>query len=144
MKHRNENIKKHKETNSWQLIPRFVPCLEDAGLANVLAVIQRLLFVPIQNTDAMSQTHETAFFGLAVVGFRFARREFFIICTADSSTTGWQTERSVTGHDNKRELPLTVSLQQSYSADNMPAGNRPVAGEGDIFALFVIWNSPEL
>jgi hypothetical protein len=118
--------------------------LKDAGLANVLAVIQRLLFVPIQKTDAMLQTHETAFFGLAVVGFRFARREFFVICTADSSKSGWQTERPVTGHGNKRELPLTVSLQQSYSAGIMPTGNRPVAGGGDIFALFLIWNSPEI
>ena len=102
-----------------------MPCSEDAGLANVLAVIQRLLFVPLQKTDPVLQTHETAFFGLAVVGFRFARREFFIICTADSSTSGWQTERSVTVHGNKRESPLIVSLQQSYSADIMPTGNRP-------------------
>jgi hypothetical protein len=99
-----------------------VPCLKDAGLANVLAVIQRLLFVPIQKTDAVLQTHETAFFGSAVVWVSFPGREFFVICTADSSTTGWQTEPLVTGHGNKRELPLIVSLQQPYSADIMPAG----------------------
>jgi hypothetical protein len=87
-----------------------VPCFKDAGLANMLSVIERLLFVPIQKTDPGLQTHETASLDWQWFVFLFARRKFFIICTSDSSTSGRQTKRSVMGHDNKRESPLIVSL----------------------------------
>ena len=66
------------------------------------------------------------------------------------------------GH-NRRESPLILSLQKSYSADIMPTGNRPVAGTimlmvtglwgyhyangnrpvaGKTFALFLNWMTP--